>query len=485
MGSLFFGRERQLGLLKELMDKRVASLVVLKGRRRIGKSRLAEEFGKSLKTFFFEGLPPKEDKVTAQDQRVHFVNEMERELGLRGLKADDWDDIFWNLAQQTQTGRVLIVLDEINWMGSEDPTFLGKLKSAWDKHFKKNPKLVLILSGSMSAWIERNILSSTGFLGRVSLDITLEELSLFQCNKFWQPREKQVSAFEKFKILSVTGGVPRYLEEINPKLTAEENIYRLCFRPEALLFKEFDRIFSDLFGRRVDTYRKIVTRLAMGTATVQQVCDYLEIKKGGLISEYLEDLEETQYIARDFTWGISSGEKLNLSRYRLKDNYLRFYLRYIHPHADAIRKQRMQRPPAWDSIMGLQFENLVSNNYRSLYTLLGIPPEEIVRDGPYFQRQTKQHAGCQIDYLIQTKYSNLYVCEVKFSSEPIGSQVIREMQEKIERLHTPKSRFSFRPVLIHVNGVTASVRDSDFFSHIVDFGELLEQHPDRPGSTYC
>ena len=79
-----------------------------------------------------------------------------------------------------------MVLDEITWMGSQDPTFLPKLKTAWDRYFKQNPQFVMILSGSNSAWISKNILSSTGFFGRVSLRLLLEELTLPECNMFWE-----------------------------------------------------------------------------------------------------------------------------------------------------------------------------------------------------------------------------------------------------------------------------------------------------------
>jgi hypothetical protein len=84
-------------------------------------------------------LPP-EKKLTAKMQRAEFVKQMQRMLGLPGLKTDDWSDIFWHLAAQVSEGQVIIVLDEINWMGNKDPTFLGKLKTAWDTLFKKNPE---------------------------------------------------------------------------------------------------------------------------------------------------------------------------------------------------------------------------------------------------------------------------------------------------------------------------------------------------------
>lgn len=471
MKEKFFGRERELGILKRLLTKRVASLVVIKGRRRIGKSRLAEEFGKSLKTHTFVGLPP-EPGVTDQHQREEFARQMEEQLGVRGLAAADWGDLFWNLAQHTKKGAVLIVLDEINWMGDKDPTFLGKLKTAWDQEFKKNPQLIMILSGSMTKWIEKNILSSTGFVGRVSVDMTLEELPLSVCNQFWSPRENRVSPYEKFKILSVTGGVPRYLEEIHPEWTAEENIQSLCFEKEAFLFKEFKKIFSDLFSKKSDSYLKIVKRLAQGSASLEEVSKALGMKKGGTVSEYLDDLITTGYVSVDHTWKVSTGKAMSLRLYRLKDNYLRFYLKVIEPNSHKIMQDERVLPNGWDSIMGLQFENLVLNNRKSIKALLNISSENIIYDNPYFQKKSKTHLGCQFDYMIATKYNSLYVFEVKFLKQKIGVEVIESMQEKIARLDYPKS-YSIWPVLIHVNGVTEGVTQSGFFTKIIDFGQLL------------
>ena len=471
MEERFLGRERELGILKRLLTKRSASLVVIKGRRRIGKSRLIEEFGKPLKTYTFIGLPP-EKKVTAQMQRMEFSRQMERQLQIPGLQTKDWGDLFWHLSHHVQEGRILIVLDEINWMGSKDPTFLGKLKTAWDQSFKKNSELIMILCGSMSSWIEKNIISSTGFLGRTSLNLTLEELPLSICNLFWHTRGSLVSSYEKYKILSVTGGVPKYLEEMHPEWTAEENIRMLCFEKEAFLFKEFTHIFSDLFSARSTTYKKIIERLAEGSADQQGIGEALHMKKGGTIGSYLEDLVITGYVAHEHTWNIGSGEPSKFSRYRLKDNYLRFYLKVIEPNRFKILQDEEVRPLGWDGIMGLQFENLVLNNRSSIKKKLSLIGEDVVFDNPFFQKQTKMHLGCQIDYLIQTKYNSLHVCEIKFSKEKIGMDVVKEVQEKISKLSCGK-KFSIWPVLIHVNGVTEAVQNSGFFSRIIDFGELL------------
>ena len=472
MKDPFYGRERELGILKELLDSSVARLVVLRGRRRIGKSRLAEKFGESFdKHYTFIGLPP-EKGVTDAMQRRHFANELEKQTGQITLRFDDWDFLFDNLARMTQKNRVLIVLDEINWMGSLDPAFLGKLKTAWDSHFKKNSRLVLLLSGSMSAWIEKHILRSTGFFGRIALDIVLHELPLHQCNHFWHPLEKTIAALEKFKVLSVTGGIPLYLESINPKLSAEENIRRLCFRKEGLLFLEFDRIFSDVFGARAPMYKKIVERLAEGPADQATIFKAIGAEKSGIYGEYLDELEKTGYVARDRTWNVSSGKFSVLSMYRLSDNYLRFYLRYIEPNQPSIQQNRDLLPTGWSAIMGLQFENLVLNNRQRIQQILSIPPADIKIDNPYFQKSTQKKKGVQIDYMIQTRFNTLYVCEIKFHREPIGIEIIKEMHKKIKALSLPRG-FSVRPVLIHVNGVKPEVEEEGFFSQIIDFSQFL------------
>lgn len=477
MIATFVGRKKQLSQFNLLLKKKSASLVVVKGRRRIGKSRLIEEFGKSLsKMYRFSGVVPTE-KTTLGDQLQEFGWQLGKALDQPPFKDDDWNDLFLRLARHTRKGRVLILLDEITWMGSKDPHFLGKLKNAWDLEFKQNSELILVLCGSVSTWIEENILSGSGFVGRISLALTLEELPLSDCDQFWGEISTNISAYEKFKVLSVTGGVPKYLEEIQPTLSAEENLKNLCFDSSGLLFNEFNQIFKDIFANRSDTYKRIVECLANGKYEAEDIYNLLGLEKSGVVSEYLDDLVKSGFIQRDFTWHIKGREISKLSHYRISDNYIRFYLKYISPNIEKIEKggftdKSLISLPGWEGAMGLQFENLVLNNRSKIQELLHINPDDVINDNPYFQNKTQRQEGCQIDYLIQTKFDTLYICEVKFLKHPIRKDIIAEVQEKINRLKVPR-HISRRPVLINVNGVEDSVIDSGYFSNIIDFSELL------------
>jgi AAA+ ATPase superfamily predicted ATPase len=477
MASMFVGREEEMKILKERMDRTAASFVAIKGRRRIGKSRLIAEFSEYFeKKFLFSGIPPTPG-VTIESQQEEFIQQMVNQ-GLPNIKANDWSEIFFTLSKEAQKGPVLIALDEISWMGSKDPLFLGKLKIAWDLYFEKNSQLILIVASSVSSWIEKNILKSTGFFGRVDVVLTLDELSVRDCSKFWGSREAAIAPFEKLKVLNITGGVPKYLSLIDPKLTAEENIRKACFLKSGFLFNEFEQIFHDLFLTRSEVYKNIVLTLSDTQSMNQkEICKRIGLSNGRAISEYLQDLTEAGFLSSDFTWDIKTGKVGKLRKYRLRDNYLRFYLKYISPNKHQILKGKFQISSLysamnWESIMGLQFENLVIHNRCFLLDKLGIASEDYTYDGPFFQKKSERRKGCQIDYLIQAK-NTLYICEIKFSKNPIGTKVIEDMKKKIEALALPK-HVSYRPVLIHVGGVTDEVVFKDCFDKIIDWTEILQ-----------
>ncbi len=476
--TVFHGRKRELDVLLHAINRKTANLIVLKGRRRIGKTRLLDELVKHVKkAYFFAGIAPTV-KTTAQSQREEFARQLSRVLRIPPVKADDWGDLFWFLAEESKSGQVLIMFDEITWMGSEDPDFLGKLKNAWDTYFKKNPECTVVICGSMSVWIEDNILSSTGFLGRPTLDMTLKELPLNKCVEFWDG--KRLSAYELLKFLSITGGVPRYLELIDPNLTAERNIQQLCFSSNGVLFQEFEKIFSDLFNKRSDIYKKIMITLVDRGKSQAEIIQSLRMIKSGRFGSYLNDLVLSGFIRQTYTWSIKTGKESKISQYRISDNYSRFYLKYISPQRHRIalgayQDVSLSTLPNWHSILGLQFESVVINNRNILLSLLNLKNEDVLYDGPYFQSTTQRQAGCQIDYLIQTHTNNLYVIEIKFSKNRVKKKVINDVSDKLQKIVAPRN-MSVRPVLVHVNGVEKAIMESDFFVKIIDFSTILNRN---------
>jgi hypothetical protein len=154
---------------------------------------------------------------------------------------------------------------------------------------------------------------------------------------------------------------------------------------------------------------------------------------------------------------------------------LRFYLKYILPKKHLIDEGLydelfLEDLPEWNTIMGLQFENLVLNNLSSLLKILQIPPSTMLSAAPYFQRQTKRHKACQIDLLIQCRNS-LYVCEIKLAQK-ITTEVIDDMKEKISKLSLPQG-ISVRSVLIYQGELTPQIRQLDYINYLIPFEQFL------------
>ena len=243
--------------------------------------------------------------------------------------------------------------------------------------------------------------------------------------------------------------------------------------------KEYERIFSDLFNNKSPQYTKIVSRLAQGSCELEELRSSLKIERGGRLTDYLYDLETAGFISKDQCWHFKSKKEAKRRKYRLKDNYIRFYLKYIEPNLSRIEKDRYPiNPIQWTTIFGLQFENLVLNmmNRNRLLKILKISLGDVVWDNPYFQKSTSRHKGCQIDYLIQTRDQTLYLCEIKFSQSAVSPQVMEDVRQKVEALSPPKG-FSVRPILIHVNGVSDQILAEEYFSNIIDFSQLLQPPP--------
>lgn len=467
----FIGRKEELKKLNLLAKQKKAGLAVITGRRRIGKSRLIYEFCKKKKHYLFEGLAPGK-KITGEYERKNFADQMQNQLRIARPSSDNWTFLLTALANEVKKGPIVIVFDEINWLGHNDPTFLDVLKQIWDQHLSKNRNLILILSGSITTWINREIISNTKFLGRITLAMNLKDLTLSECNCFWGNKKNRISAIEKLRILSMTGGVPRYLEEIIPEQTSEENILRLSFMPDGLLFREFDQLFRDIYSKRTNIYQDIIKTLVDSAKTQNEILKCLKKKRSGVYSEYINELVSIGFIRKDPSWTIDTGHIGKQAYFRISDNYLRFYLQFIFPKISVIQKSIISKPPSIDSKLGFQFENMVINNSHYIYQKLNIDKNDIIATGPYFQSKTTIRDGCQIDLLIQTRQKVLYICEIKFSINKIGIKIISEVENKINKLKIPKY-FSIRPIIISVNGVTNEVENKEYFDHIINYDNYL------------
>lgn len=481
----FVGRKQELKELESLFSRGDARVAVIKGRRRVGKSALVEKFAVGKNLITISGIIP-DAQTTAQSEKDRFMEKVCEHFDLPFQTYPGWMTILSFLAKQMQEkygdAPTVLFLDEISWMSSKDLSFIPLLKECWDRYLSKKSNFMLIFCGSISTWIEKNIIMSTAFYGRMSMRYTLDPLMINASARFLKYMGFNGKPQDVYRILSFTGGVPFYLEQIDPALTAKENMKALCFKRNGVLVDEFDMIFHDLFNGEAVVHKKILEILSNG----RKLFSVIQKEYGNISDEdlkkYLDNLEVCGFIAEYGQYSLKTGKELTQHAYGLCDPYVNFYLRYIEPRRRKIKAEEydMDQDPEMaglDGIIGLAVEMLLIKNNSLIFKAVGAKRSLDYVFGPYHQKATSHQKACQIDYLIQDKENNIYLCEFKFLRDPVGKSVIDAVKQKMERLSVPEGT-AFLPVLFHTSGVDKEVIDSKFFFRIIDISEFVKGEDD-------
>lgn len=471
----FYGRDELLVDLDSLWGKNSPSLVTCRGRRRIGKSTLISRFAELSNARFIkiEGERPDED-MNNEDELATFAEQLSLYASKDVSVAKNWLQAFKSLDNVLDDRRTVVLLDEVSWLAYFDKRFAATLKIAWDNMFKNHRHLVFVVCGSVSTWIKEKIIDSRSYYGRRSLDIVVPELTLKDCARFWSGRSDRISVRDILDILSITGGVPRYLEEVNPSQSVDDNIRRMAFRPDSTLRRDFDEMFKDVITKRPRMVAMVLEALVDGPMTMSEISGAISVGAGGNVSAALDQLVEAGLVSRDIGMNPETGDEIRERRYRLSDNYVRFYLKCIQPAAKTIdagtfRYSRLARFEEWNAVKGFAFENLIVNHYGELLPYLHLGESHVYSAAPYRKNGSKGK-GLQIDLLIQTRRSQCVV-EIK-RKNTIGRGIVDEVAEKIRRLkHAPDS--SVRAALVYEGELAETVPADGYFDAIIPFRRLL------------
>jgi predicted AAA+ superfamily ATPase len=471
---MFIGRERELRILSGVFQKRSSNLVTLQGRRRIGKSSFVHHFCKTKKIPLFEfiGLAPRKG-IGKKVQLENFAKTLATYLKVDAIRLADWKQALNKLNDLVVNNKSVIFLDEISWMAAGEPDFAGLIKEVWDTNLSKNPNVCLILCGSVSSWIQDNILNSTGFVGRLSCALTLSELSLKDSSQLLRFKNRSITPSQISRCLAITGGVPRYLEEIEISSSVEQAISELFLLPEGPFFTEFDRIFADIFGRSRKSYRDIIIALGERRSTIEELAKRLKVDSSGTLIQQVNNLCEAFFLRRDYTWSLKSSKPSKLSTIAVSDNFLRFFIKYVLGKQTQLRNLAL-RYNEWDSnlpwqqIFGLQFENTVVNHIAEVLPHLKIDPKDILQIGPYFEKGTKRSRGIQVDCLVQCRFRILHIIECK-SGEYLGPEILDEIERKQKHF----KGWSVRTHLVYTGRLSREVSESEMIDRRIDFEGLV------------
>jgi AAA+ ATPase superfamily predicted ATPase len=327
--SPFLGRAAELRLLDELARSERAALLVLYGRRRIGKTRLLTRWIESsgARALYWVAEPTSSlDQLRSFSQALYdFANpgapapaDSPTE---RGFTYASWQQALQQVAALAQRERLALFLDEFTYLLQAEPGLAGILQNAWDHSLSKT-RLFLALSGSHLGMMERHALSYQAPLyGRATAQLRLGPLP-FGVTRAFFPR---YGAAERVALYAIFGGVPAYWERVDPAASIPDNIRRQLLTANGLMQAEPRLLLQD-FVTEPHNYVAIFRAIAGGARAQNEIVTRTGLAQGH-VSKYLSVLREAGFVERQVP--ATAGDASRLGRYHIVDPYLRFYYRFL------------------------------------------------------------------------------------------------------------------------------------------------------------
>ena len=332
----FVGRSRELQVLDNLWRSSKATLLILYGRRRVGKTRLLTHW---LQRRAGRGLYWVAEPSSALSQLRSFsqalMNFMDPEADVPpDFTFSTWELAFRQLSLFAQEKRVAVFIDEVTYVIDVDPEFVGVLQKVWDK-WLSDSNLMLALAGSQMGLMRQHLLNYDAPLyGRATTQMQLPPLPYGTTSDYFP----DYSAMERVMLYAMWGGVPAYWERLDSNLSVMTNLRRNILPAHAWMIDE-SRILLQDFITDLHNYVGILRAIADGQQSMREIS-----KRTGMASSkasfYLSVLRDTGFVTRDVPI-TQRGTDSRRGRYFVTDPYLRFFYRFMSAYQSKLALGQM------------------------------------------------------------------------------------------------------------------------------------------------
>ena len=454
------GREAERKLLQRYQESEKSELVALYGRRRVGKTYLIRCTFRDEFDFSFTGMY--ETSKTLQLRRFA------KQLGVDETPKD-WFEAFDLLRDHLialKKKTVTVFLDELPWMDTRNSHFLEAFSMFWNTWPMGTSLLKLYVCGSSTSWMLNKFIGDKGGLyGRTSRTIYLRPFTLRETGQYLTSvKNFTLTHRQILDIYMIMGGIPYYLDMLDPELSVNRNIDELFFASNAPLRAEYEFLFRSLFSNS-DRYRKVVEILSqkLKGMTRKEILETLK-SDGGSLSKVLEDLSACDFI-RSYS---AIGKKSKSCIYQLTDLFCLFHIRFVTNEREQDEHYWTNLPEgmknAWS---GYAFEQVCLHHIPQIKNKLGISGvfSNVFswNSGPFTDDDGTKWNGGQIDLLIDRRDDVINICEIKYSSEQyvITKDYEHHMMDRISLFrHCTHTRKSLLNTFITTYGVKKNIHST-------------------------
>ena len=475
------GRKEEIKKIQSLFVSKQSDFLAIYGRRRVGKTFLVTQCFKDKFAFRHTGLSPYEDsgKITLHDQLLAFHYSLIRYGQDESTPCpQSWQEAFFRLERllekKADGNKMVVFIDELPWMDTPRSKFVSAFGGFYNGWATDRDDILLIVCGSNSSWILKNIVNGKGGLyDRMTCEMRLVPFTLKETETYLHSKGVRMSRYDIVRIYLALGGVPYYLSYVQPGMSVEQNIDEILFREKAPLRNEFKRLFNTLFhnsGRYVDIVMALSKRNYGYTR--DEISEMVKISSGGGLTSYLDKLVEADFVDEYIPVAVDG-----LQYYRLKDCFCIFYLKYLYGKKDLDEHfwRNNSGKSGMQSWSGVAFEQVCLSHVESIRRALGI--QGIVTTASKFiVRGDGKKAGAQIDLVVQRADGNANLCEMKFVKGEYGLDNIEHarLEGRIEALRQGvKIKGTVFPTLVTTYGLKYNMY-SGIFQNCLTLDDLFD-----------
>ena len=321
----FVDRKNEYEFLNNEYGKSESSLIVLYGRRRIGKTSLIKEFGKDKNMIYF--LATEESDLQNRNTFKNVITNSFNNCLKNDILLDNWDMLFKTIVDEKSDLKKVIVLDEFQYLGKVNPSFPSIFQRIWDE-ILKDKNIMVILCGSLINMMESQTLNYTSPLyGRRTGQIKLKQIPFENYNDFFENKMSEKELIEKY---AITGGIPKYIESFKESSNIFDEIKRNILNKQSYLYEEPNFLLQNEVSE-VGSYFSIIKSIAAGNRKLSSISSSLAVNSTSL-SKYLQTLINLDILEREVPITESNPEKSKKGQYKIKDNFISFWFQFIYPN---------------------------------------------------------------------------------------------------------------------------------------------------------
>ena len=410
----FIGREREMEVLQYQYESVEHPFVIIKGRRRVGKSRLITEFCKDKDTLYFQA-----DKEDAKAILMSFCEKLSDKFGTPTVKMESWTAAMKLYLRLSGPNRKILVIDEFQYIVKSDRNAEKEFQSIWDQ-ILSNSDVMFIISGSYRTMMDDLTKYDRPLYGRNTCDLMMRPLEFRDCMFNSEYRR----AVERY---AFTGGIPHYLALFDRRRTVNDNIVSLTMDLGGALINEVPYLMSDEF-KDVKSYNTYLKTIASGNHRMDEICSALGIRSADA-SPYISKLMAAGIIERRIPIMEKDPEKCRSGLYFISDRFISFWYKFVYPCRNDITlgfsdgaKTELEAHFR-DTFVSFVFEDICKAELRRYLR---------TRNAMAFYG-SQWGNGYEFDIVAKDSVNKVvYVGECKYHDSPIGHEVLRDLRKKCD-----------------------------------------------------